>query len=343
LPAPTPEPRPSTGSSPALIKLERVSQERISSLSVKLAARYELGDEVGSGPASVVHKAIDKASGEAVAIKIVDLPENATVARALEAEAHLAGAVEHPLVGKIVGFEHDDTDAYFISRFIEGESLHDKVRRDGPLPLDQVRRVGQDLSEAVEAIHETWLLHRNVKSANVMIRPDGTAVLCDLGVGRPTGGAPGRLSLANAPAYTAPEMFEGFADRRSDVFGIGACLYEALTGRAPPMGYVHTPDGLGPSPREHRKETPEDLATLVRECLAKDPGKRPETASEVCTRLGRSLVQPGDEGGEVSVGRRVVLWLLIAGGIGGVAATLFWRYANWYPELFGKVLPWLRP
>ncbi len=345
VPAPTPAPpaaevRPSTSPSRDVIKLERISSERISSLSVKLASRYELGEEVGSGAASVVHKALDKANGDPVAIKIVDLPENATVARALAAEAHLAAAVEHPLVGKIVGFEYDDTDAYFISRFLEGESLHDKVRREGPLPLDQVRKIGQDLAEAVAAIHATWLLHRNVKSSNVMVRPDGTAILCDLGVGRPTGGAPGRLSLANAPAYTAPEVFEGYADRRSDVFGIGACVYEALTGRPPPMGYVHTRDGLGPSPKETRQDAPEDLVALVRECLARDAGKRPDTANEVCARLGRTLVQPGQENTEVSLGRKVLLWLLIAGGIGGVAAALLWRYANWYPELFGKVLPW---
>lgn len=337
VPAPE-EPRPSAG----VIRVERISSERISSLSVKLASRYELGEEVGSGAASVVHKALDKTSGEPVAIKIVDLPENATVARALAAEAHLAAAVEHPLVGKIVGFEYDETDAYFISRFIEGESLHDKVRREGPLPLGEVRRIGQDLAEAVAAIHGTWLLHRNVKSSNVMVRPDGTAVLCDLGVGRPTGGAPGRLSLANAPAYTAPEVFEGYADPRSDVFGIGACLYEALTGRPPPMGYVHTADGLGPSPREHRKDAPEDLVALVRECLARDGVKRPATAGEVSARLGRTLVQPGQETAQASLARSLALWLLIAGGVGGVVATLLWRYANWYPEVFGKVLPWLR-
>lgn len=329
------------GMSRELLKVERISAERISSLSEKLASRYELGAEVGSGPASVVHKAIDKQTQEAMAIKIVDLPENATVARALAAEAHLAAAVVHPLVDKIVGFESDDTDAYFISRFVEGESLHDRIRREGALPFDQVRRIGQDLAEAVVAIHASWLLHRNVKSSNVIVKADGTAVLSDLGVGRPTG-APGRLSLANAPAYTAPEVFEGFADPRSDVFGIGACVYEAMTGRPPPMGYLHTPDGLGPDPKEHRKDAPDDLVELVRECLSRDPDKRPASAVEVCTRLGRTLVLPGQENAEVSLGRKILLWTLITGGVGGVIMTLLWRYANWYPELFGKVLPWLR-
>lgn len=327
--------------SPELLKAERVSSERISSLSQKLAARYELGEEVGSSNASIVYRALDKHDQQAVAIKIVDLPENATVARALAAEAHLAAGLDHPLVGKILGFECDDTDAYFITRFVEGESLSAKVRREGPLPIDQVRKVGQDLAEAVAAIHATWLLHRAVKSSNLILRPDGVAILGDLGVGRPTG-APGRLSLANAPAYTAPEVFEGFADARSDVFGIGACIYEAMTGKPPPMGYVHTPDGLGPSPKESRADAPDDLVALVRECLARDATKRPATAAEVCARLGRTLVQPGQEGGEVSLGRKVLLWILIAGGVGGVVATLLWRYANWYPELFGKVLPWLR-
>ena len=335
---PTPVP---PGMSAELLHAERISQERISALSAKLASRYELGTEVGSGNATVVYRALDKQTNEPVAIKIVDLPDNATVARALEAEAHLAAGLDHPLVGKIVGFEHDDTDAYFISRFIEGESLHAKIRREGPLPLDVVRRIGQDLAEAVATIHGTWLLHRNVKSTNVMIRPDGTAVLVDLGVGRPTG-APGRLSLANAPAYTAPEVFEGFADARSDVFGVGACVFEALTGRPPPLGYVHTPDGLGPTPTEHRADAPEDLVELIQECLARDADNRPSTAAEVCRRLGRTVTAPGEEAGDASFFRKALFWVLILGGAGGVLAILLWRYGNWYPELFGKVLPWLK-
>jgi eukaryotic-like serine/threonine-protein kinase len=330
-----------SGMARELIKTERISSERISSLTQKLAARYELGQQVGQGPASVVYKAIDKTTGDAVAIKIVDLPENATVARALEAEARLAAGVDHPLVDKIIGFEYDDADAYFISRFVEGESLYDMARKGTAVPIEAVRKLGQDIAEAVAAIHGTWLLHRNVKSSNVIVRPDGTAVLADLGVGRPTG-SPGRLSLANVPAYTAPEVFEGFADARSDVFGIGACLFEALTGRAPPMGYVHTPDGLGPNPKEHRKDAPDDLVDLVRECLARDATKRPATAAEVSARLGRTLTLPGQDSATVSLGRKIILSLVIAGGIGGVIVILFWRYANWYPELFGKVLPWLR-
>lgn len=338
----TPEPSPGRSSSSELLRqAERISQERIRALTAKLASRYELGPEVGSGNASVVHRAVDKETGEPVAIKIVDLPENATVARALAAEAHLAAGLEHPLVGRIVGFECDDDDAYFISRFVEGECLNEKVRREGALPFEVVRKLGQDLAEAVAAVHGSWLLHRNVKPTNVVVRPDGTAVLVDLGVGRPTG-APGRLSLANAPAYTAPEVFEGYADERSDVFGIGACVFEALTGRAPPMGYVQAPDGLGPDPRELRPDAPTDLVLLLRECLARKTDKRPATAREVCLRLGRPLALDGDESAQVSFARKAFLWIAMLGGVGGVVAVLVWRYGNWWPDLFGKVLPWFK-
>ncbi|NKE64053.1 serine/threonine protein kinase [Lentzea sp. PSKA42] len=253
---------------------------------------HGFGDLVprGTGPMATVYAGIR--AGEAVALKVfrAKLPRRTRT----EVERELAGLAPlraHASVLVADGLE-DLGDRTALRMELCTQSLTDVVEQEGPLSIAEAITLGRTLSEALAAAHDAGIVHGGVTPGNVLFRPSGAPVLADFGVTLrrlfPHEGGDG-------VDFLAPETLEhGTADERSDLYGLGAVLYLALSGMSPhPARLGEHPDDrklrvLGSTvPRPDRSDLPDELAELVRALLAKDPAIRPGSMRHVATWLGR--------------------------------------------------------
>jgi len=207
-------------------------------------------------------------------------------------EARLAARLSHPNVVRIYDVGIDDDERPFIAmEFVDGETLAELLGRRGPLPPEEVARLGVQACRALAAAHEAGLVHRDVKPQNLILRRDGVLKLGDFGVAFGLEGT--RLTVAGTvlgtAAYLAPEQARGEeVTAAADVYGLGAVLYELLTGRPP-----RTPATLAELALTETIPVPLDappaLAHIVMRCLAADPDERPPSAAEVARELAATL------------------------------------------------------
>ncbi|WP_428953149.1 protein kinase domain-containing protein [Streptomyces sp. cg35] len=260
------------------------------------AGRYRLEECLGSGGMGVVHLATS-ASGLRLAIKIVHAsiatdPEfRARFRQEVSAARRVSGAFTAPVVDA-------DPDAglpWMATLFIPGDTLSERVKRNGALTVAEVRRLGAGLAEALRDIHRAGVVHRDLKPSNVLLAADGPKVI-DFGISRPVDSdlrtETGRL--IGSPPYMAPEQFQRPREvgPAADVFAMGAVLAHAATGRGPfdsdspylvAYQVVHNePDLTG---------VPDELLPVVRRCLTKDPDERPSPA-EVMEMLRQPATAP---------------------------------------------------
>jgi tetratricopeptide (TPR) repeat protein len=255
-----------------------------------LPDRYEVERELGRGGAAVVFLGRDRKHGRAVALKVL-LPELCAAlgpARFLR-EIEIAARLTHPNILPIHDSGAADGLLYYVMPRVEGESLRDRLRREGPLPLVAALRIAREVADALGYAHTHGIVHRDVKPENILLEA-GHAVLTDFGIARalaPSGGGLTSTGMAvGTPAYMSPEQASGEPglDARSDVFSLGCVLYEMVTGSAPlreaaaglaarPSGGLErgAPKGAGP--------LPEPLRQVLARALALAPADRFATAS----------------------------------------------------------------
>jgi len=273
---------------------------------------------VGEGGMGAVYRAHDRVLRREVAVKVVRAERLAgrdpdRVRARFEREARAMARVQHPACVRIydAGVSRDG-QPFLVMEWVPGESLQGRLHRAGPLEPEQAARWGQALAEALQACHDVGIVHRDVKPANVLLDAGDAPRLTDFGVALDDQ-ARTRLTAESAAvgtlAYMPPEQAGGErADPRSDVYGLGASLYEALAGR--PVFDASRPTVLlrqifesEPTPlRSHRPEVPADLETVVHKCLAKRPVERYATAQALALDLARVLA------GEPVTARPVTAW-----------------------------------
>jgi serine/threonine protein kinase/Tol biopolymer transport system component len=264
---------------------------------------YEVVSPLGAGGMGEVWKARDTRLERSVAIKVLpaEFAENAQLKTRFEREAKTISQLNHPHICTL----YDVGDNYLVMELLEGESLAEKLAR-GPLPLDQVLRYGIQIAEALEKAHKAGVVHRDLKPGNVMITKSG-AKLLDFGLAKPTtGGVLSALTslrtekrnlteegmLVGTFQYMAPEQLEGGeVDARTDIFALGAVLYEMATGKrafegkskASLIASILTTD---PQPiTTWQPLTPPAFERLVRGCLVKDADERWQSAHDVAAEL----------------------------------------------------------
>jgi Tol biopolymer transport system component/tRNA A-37 threonylcarbamoyl transferase component Bud32 len=311
---------------------------------------YEIVAPLGAGGMGEVWRARDPRLDRDVAIKALPdafAADPERLAR-FEREAKLLASLSHPNVAGIHGLELAEGHRYLVLELVEGETLAARLAR-GPLPLDETMDVGRQIAAAVEAAHETGVVHRDLKPGNIMLRPDGTVKVLDFGLakGAAAHGSSSDLHLSASPtmsyaataagvilgtaAYMSPEQARGkTVDRRTDIWSFGCVLYECLTGRRAYEGETvsdmvarileREPDwGALPA------TTPLRLRELLRRCLAKDMKQRLQAIGEA-----RIALESGGLGGPeptaIAVGRKSPLivwapWVLAA----ALAAALIGR------------------
>ncbi|GLZ01447.1 serine/threonine-protein kinase [Actinoplanes sp. NBRC 103695] len=246
----------------------------------RLANRYRLLDRLGAGGMSVVWRAHDEVLDREVAIKVLS-PDQAISDRIL-VEARAAARLRHPHVIEVYDFGRDPS--FVVMELVDGRSLADVLSR-GPLPWRAAVTIGAQVAAALAAAHGRGIVHRDVKPANVMVTSAGVK-LVDFGISASTGEADligGQIF--GTPAYLAPERIDGGPVRpATDVYALGLLLHLMLAGRLP-WDASTTTQML----RAHRYRTPQPLppvaglpdevATLIRRCLAKEPAARPDAAT----------------------------------------------------------------
>ena len=268
--------------------------------------RYELLEELGRGAMGVVYKGHDPSIDRPVALKVLaaepGLPEAEHEQRRKRflREARAAGRLTHPSIVTIydVGEEHEQ--AFLVMEYVEGEPLDRILRRVRALPLSRVLDIADQVAGALDYAHAHGIIHRDVKPANILLSPDDRVKVTDFGIARL---ADGELTLTQhtpgTPSYMAPEQVTGHpVDGRSDVFALGALLYELLTGaRAFPgenlATIVHRIVNEEPRPLgEVAPGLPAGLEPCLTRALAKDPAERYPRAVDLARDLRRAVSAP---------------------------------------------------
>lgn len=255
---------------------------------------YLLEGILGEGSMGIVFRASHE-DGTVVALKVLrpELSGDAGYRRRFEREGRIASTLTHPHLVEVTDTGEAGGWSYLASRYVPGESLAERLEREGPLPVEDVVRLAGEVGTALDTLHASDLVHRDVKPSNVMLAETG-AELTDFGVARATADsvltAPGRV--VGTVDYLAPEVIRGeTAEPPADVYALGCVLYECVTG-SPPFGtrpfaeaaVAHVSEEP-PDPSPTRRDLPRQFWTALRHGLAKDPADRPPTATAYALML----------------------------------------------------------
>ena len=265
-----------------------------------ILGRYRLVECVGEGGMGKVWKAHDANLDRVVAIKMLrGALDDATARERFRREAHVLSRLSHPGVATVFDFDDQDGQDVLVMEYVSGGTLESRLAA-GRLPLDGVLELGAKIADALANAHRHGVLHRDLKPGNVMLTDDGQPKILDFGLavliagGKATGRMTASGTIVGSLPYMAPEQLFGEADDvRTDVYALGATLFEMVTGRRP---FVKSrPEALmfaiinnaAPSASSIRSEVPADLDRLLADCLDKDPSHRPESAGAVAESLRR--------------------------------------------------------
>jgi eukaryotic-like serine/threonine-protein kinase len=266
------------------------------------ATRYEVTALLGRGGMGTVYRAIDRELEDEIALKVL-LPdafdEGSGAAQTLKQEIRLARKITHRNVVRTHDLGEAEGVRFLTMEYVPGTTLRDILDRRGAVALGPGLQIAKQLCRGLAAVHEAGIVHRDIKPPNIMVLPNGVVKLMDFGIARAAGGDdPGDGSTVGTPYYMSPEQARGeTVDERSDVYSVGVVLYELFTGTRPfggatPGEVMRGHLSVEPLPvTAHRPDLPANLERLVAACLAKDPDRRPHSASDLTDallRLGES-------------------------------------------------------
>jgi Tol biopolymer transport system component len=322
---------------------------------------YEITGAVGAGGMGEVYRARDTRLGRDVAIKV--LPEafakDAILKERFEREAKTISSLNHPNICTLYDVGHQDGTDFLVMELLEGDSLAERLAKGG-LPVAETLRIGIEMSDALERAHRQGIVHRDLKPGNIVLTKSG-AKLLDFGLAKPQGLTTGSGSALSGLAtqvspsspvtregtvigtfqYMSPEQVEGKeADARSDIFALGAVLYEMATGRRAFEGKSQISIASAilekePEPISRvQPMTPPALEHVVKTCLAKDPEERFQTAHDVKLQL-RWISESGSQVSAAPVVRRKrsrerLVWAAALVLVAGIAAAgWLWKRSAW--------------
>jgi tetratricopeptide (TPR) repeat protein/TolB-like protein len=271
----------------------------IDRLNAALAGRYTIERELGAGGMATVYLARDLKHDREVAIKVLreDLSASIGKERFLR-EVKVAAALQHPHILPLFDSGAADALLFYVMPFVDGQSLRDRLEKEGELPIDDAVRITRDVADALGEAHRHGVVHRDVKPENVMLR-GRHALVTDFGVAKAVSDATDGQSLTTVgvalgtPAYMAPEQAtaDPHVDHRADIYALGVIAYEMLTGQNPFAGtsaqrivaahLTRLPDAVS----LHRSAVPPALEAIVMRCLEKSPADRFQGADEILRAL----------------------------------------------------------
>src|SRR3984957_14100661 len=263
-------------------------------LTGKRLGPYEVLSAIGAGGMGEVYRAKDTRLDRIVAIKV--LPEafahDPERLSRFQREAKMLASLNHPNIATIYGLEQSNSTSYLVMELVSGETLAERVKRDGAVPIEEALGIAKQIAEALEAAHEKTIIHRDLKPANVKVTAEGKVKVLDFGLAKAFDGDSETYDPANSPtpgpgstmqgmilgtaAYMSPEQARGKSlDKRTDIWAFGCLLYELLTG----MQAFHGDDVTDilaavvrgePALHALPAATPVQVRDLLRRCLQKD-------------------------------------------------------------------------
>jgi serine/threonine-protein kinase len=280
-----------------------------------LNGRYRLDAQVGSGGMSTVYRAFDSTLERRVAIKLMhrDIAGDSDQLERFRREARAVAQLSHPHIVGVIDAGEEDGRPYIVFEYVEGETLKDRIRRLGRLPVDEAIAYAIEIARALSAAHGRGIVHRDVKPQNVLVDEEGSAKVTDFGIARSiddTGlTADGRV--LGTTDYVSPEQALGHdVNGQSDIYSLGIVLYEMLTGDVPFHGenqvsvaMKHVREDL-PDVSTRRPEVSAGLAVILDRMTDKDLRKRyPDALSlqaDLEEALARELARTGQSTGEAT-------------------------------------------
>lgn len=264
----------------------------------RFANRYLIEQKLGGGGMGVVYQATDKILNVPVALKILNskiLNEEKTIER-LKREVILARKVAHPNVCRIYDIGEDRGIHYISMELLQGETLADKVKKEGALPLEAGFTITQQILQALAEAHRLGIIHRDLKPQNIMVDAKLETRIMDFGIS--TSSELVRLTQTNAfvgtPRYMSPEQIQGkTVDHRADIYSIGVIMYEIFTGKLPfkattLMEIIYAQLKTPPiKPSDIISNLPQELERIILKCLEKEPEQRYPTVRELLQDVNR--------------------------------------------------------
>ena len=316
---------------------------------------YEITSPIGAGGMGEVYEAHDTKLGRDVAIKV--LPEafahDPERLSRFQREAKMLASLNHPNIATIHGLEHSNNTQYLVMELVSGETLAERVKREGRIPVEEALSIAQQIAEALEAAHEKGIIHRDLKPANVKVTPEGKVKVLDFGLAKAFAGDAANDDPSNSPtlsmaatmhgvilgtaAYMSPEQARGKAvDKRTDIWAFGCVLYELLTGKQAFSGediteilaaVVKTEPDWNRLP----ESTPPAIRTLLPRCLRKDRRQRFHDTADVRIEIEEALNAPATLVPPVPKVRDAAIWrwALLSGIacllVGSITGTVVWK------------------
>ena len=257
-------------------------------------SKYEILSVLGHGSMGTVYQAQHTVLGRIVALK-VPRPEVVRSSLATERflrEGRALAMLQHPHVVSIYDADQEEGLPYIAMEYVEGGTLSDRIQESRRLPLSKIQSWGIQIAQALEYIHNKGILHRDLKSANILVSSDDQARITDFGIAHVEMHATITNGMLGTPAYMSPEQARGESlDRHSDIYSLGVILFEALTGQIPFL----EENGLAliqriiheapPLIHTLRPDAPSWLAHIIYRCLQKDPEQRYQNSAQVVQAL----------------------------------------------------------
>jgi len=296
-------------------------------IGTRLNGRYRIEDRIGSGGMSTVYRAFDETLEREVAIKILHghISEDEASLERFRREARTVAQLSHPHVVMVIDAGEDEGHPYIVFEHVRGETLKDRIKREGQLPVAEAVAYAIEIGRALQAAHERGLVHRDVKPQNVLIDEEGRAKVTDFGIalGLESGQLTGAGKVIGTTDYVSPEQAMGQdVTGQSDVYSLGIVLYEMLTGSVPFAGdshvsvaMKHVHEGL-PDVQRRRPEVSAALASLIERATAKDCRARYASMADFVHELEEVLTYESARSGGAT-GEATAILSQLPGGVSG--------------------------
>ncbi len=274
---------------------------RPSIVSGDVVGGYEVKEEIGMGGMAVVYRGFDPSLEREVALKVLprNLADEESSRKRFIREARSAASLNHPNIVQVYSAGEEDGYVFMAMEFIRGRTLKAVIEEQGQFEYREALRIARDVAAALQAAHNNGIIHRDIKPSNIMLTGEGEVKVADFGLSRSVS-ANSRITRTGTylgtPAYSSPEQCESHdLDERSDIYSLGAVLYEMMTGEIPheadtPLSMMKKIVEREPRPIEKFNDSvPEDVTVFVRTMLSRDPDDRFQDAGEVISEIDRLL------------------------------------------------------
>ncbi|MDO4741053.1 MAG: protein kinase, partial [Eubacteriales bacterium] len=279
-----------------------------------LSGRYALREIIGTGGMSIVYKAWDCQQRREVAVKVLrsEFTNDEEFVRRFTNEAHAVLQMHHPNIVDIYGLGQDEDTRYIVMEFVNGVTLKEMIRQEGPIRSRRAVQMAIRILAAVDHAHKNHIVHRDIKPQNIMVNADYIVKVTDFGIARATNSdrtpvdvpmmeqeRPQAKNVLGSVHYFSPEQASGqTADEKSDLYSVGVVLYEMLTGKVPfdgdspeDVAIKHVREMPAP-PSSIKPDLSRALDLVISRALEKNPKLRYHTAAEMAADLKRALNMP---------------------------------------------------